>query len=229
MFSDLEKSLIIKSKEACTIPISKLSGRRKATTGELEYLKGVLLEDKTDPIVKKTMSGICISSIVFSWCGIFLLLRDVYSSGRVQSFVTPDYIILGLVCTILFVVGLFGLFVFVKLVKNSAKDTFKRDVKNGRFSVVDVDVVDFSYHDSPDSIEDIVYFEVKDCDGNISDTQVLGSNWEALEGAECGIIVILQPEGEEEQVLHLLFPQYSESNPYCRKYEELYKRKWRMF
>lgn len=206
------------------IQANNFDGKRKAAPGEKEYLQCLMLEAAEGNVAKIIFLGILLAMAVFPWLGIRGLVRAVWNMYDIRYLQFSDVIIECMACIVLCGIGIFGINCFIRAIKNYMNNTYKQDVIQGRFLVVDVDVIEFELIDELEIIGSFVYVKIADCNGNIADHKFTTREWEKIENTKKGLIVIFEHENGSEEVLYRLFPKYDETNCFCSKKRKKYEK-----
>ncbi len=203
-----------------TIPIEAFDGRRRAYPGENEYVKGLMLTffSKTVNIV---FWIIMVSVTALSLYGAKSLFDVIsYNLIRLQF---SDIVVESVVLVLLVVAVICGIKVMWKELQNTRKSTEKEDLINGRFYVVEVEIVAYHHNSDMESSESLA--TIRDCNGNIAVETILTVNWQEMNKTKKGLVVIV---GEEQKatVLNRVIPRYDENSRFCQKYRKAYLKKY---
>ena len=209
-----------------SISASNFNGKRKAVSGEKEFLKCLMLEYAEGNGFKIIFLGILFSVAVFPWFGIRWIVRAVLNMYDIRYLQFSDVIIECIVCIVLCGIGVFGIYSFICAIKDYQSNTYRQDIMQELFLVVDVDVIDYQWNDNIEIIGSFGYAKIADCNGNIADHKFTTREWDEIEKTKKGLIVIFAYENGEEKVLYHLFPRYEENSPFCMKKKKEYEKKY---
>ena len=209
-----------------SIPASNLNGKRKAVSGEKEFLKCLMLEAAEGNISKIICLVVFSSMAVFPWFGIRGIVRAVLNMYDISYLQFSDVILECIACIVLCGIGVFGIHIFIYTIKDYQSDTYKQDIMQELFWVVDVDVIEFQMYDPLETSGSYVTATIADCNGNIADRKFTTTEWDEIEKTKKGLIIIFAYENGEEKVLYHLFPRYEENSPFCIKKKQEYEKKY---
>lgn len=206
------------------IQANNFYGKRKAVPGEKEYLQCLMLEAAEGNVAKIIFLGMLLAMAVFPWLGIRGLVRAVLNMYDIRYLQFSDIIIECMVGIVLCGIGIFGINCLIRAIKDYINNTYKQDVIQGRFLVVDVDVIDYQWNENIEIIGSFGYAKIADCNGNIADHKFTTREWEEIEKTKKGLIVVFEHENGSEEVLYRLFPKYDETNCFCSKKRKKYEK-----
>ena len=124
------------------IQANNFYGKRKAVPGEIEYLQCLMLEAAEGNVAKIIFLGMLLAMAVFPWLGIRGLVRAVLNMYDIRYLQFSDVIMECMACIVLCGIGIFGIYCFICAIKDYMNNTYKQDVIQGRFLVVDVDNIE---------------------------------------------------------------------------------------
>ena len=207
------------------IQANNFDGKRKAAPGEKEFLQCLMMEAAEGNVAKIIFLGILLAMAVFPWLGIRGLVRTIWNMYDIRYL---QFSIECMACIVLCGIGILGINCFIRAIKDYMNNTYKQDFIQGRFLVVDVDVIEFQWNDNIEIIGSFGYAKgyakIADCNGNIADHKFTTGEWEEIENTKKGLIVIFEHENGSEEVLYRLFPKYDETNSFCSKKREKYEK-----
>ncbi len=206
------------------IQANNFDGKRKAAPGEKEYLQCLMLEAAEGNVAKIIFLGLLLAMAVFPWLGIRGLVRAVLNMYDIRYLQFSDVIIECMACIVLCGIGIFGINCFIRAIKDYMNNTYKQDVIQGCFLVVDVDVIEFEWNTNLDLIGSYVSTKITDCNGNVAYRRFVTREWDEIENTKKGLIVIFEHENGSEEVLYRLFPKYDETNSFCSKKRKKYEK-----
>lgn len=206
------------------IQANNFYGKRKAVPGEKEYLQCLMLEAAEGNISKIICLVVFSSMAVFPWFGIRGIVRAVLNMYDISYLQFSDVILECIACIVLCGIGVFGIHIFIYTIKDYQSDTYKQDIMQELFWVVDVDVIEFQMNNNIEIIGTYVNTTIADCNGNIADRKFTTTEWEEIKKTKKGLIVIFEHENGSEEVLYRLFPKYDETNCFCSKKREKYEK-----
>lgn len=207
------------------IQANNFDEKRKAAPGEKEYLQCLMLEAAEGNVAKIIFLGILLAMAVFPWLGIRGLVRAIWNMYDIRYL---QFSIECMACIVLLGIGILGINFFIRAIKdymnNTYKNTYKQDVIEGRFLVVNVEVIEFEWNIILDLIGSYVSTKITDCNGNVADRRFVTTEWDEIENTKKGLIVIFEHENGSEKVLYRLFPKYDETNSFCSKKRVKYEK-----
>lgn len=206
------------------IQANNFYGKRKAVPGEKEYLQCLMMEAAEGNISKIICLVVFSSMAVFPWFGIRGIVRAVLNMYDISYLQFSDVILECIACIVLCGIGVFGIHIFIYTIKDYQSDTYKQDIMQELFWVVDVDVIEFQWNDNIEIIGSFGYAKIADCNGNIADRKFTTTEWKEIEKTKKGLIVIFEHENGSEEVLYRLFPKYDETNCFCSKKRKKYEK-----
>lgn len=206
------------------IQANNFDGKRKAAPGEKEFLQCLMMEAAEGNISKIICLVVFSSMAVFPWFGIRGIVRAVLNMYDISYLQFSDVILECIACIVLCGIGVFGIHIFIYTIKDYQSDTYKQDVIQGCFLVVDVEVIEFERNTNLDLIGSYVSTKITDCNGNVADRRFVTTEWDEIENTKKGLIVIFEHENGSEEVLYRLFPKYDETNSFFSKKRKKYEK-----
>lgn len=207
------------------VSIIDFCGKRKPDSDESSYLKGLLLNSVENTTSDVGTIVILILLSVFPWIGIVKILRAVYGMYDITCLQLSDIWLECLMCCAFGVLGVFSIKCLINSIQKKQKDTYIQDVRDHRFLIIDVEVVEFEHRNYLENKGDYVSIKIKDACGNVGDRDVITVDWNEIKNTKKGLIVILQRKDGEEYVLYRLIPRYDQNSSFCQKYKMMDARK----
>ena len=190
-------------------------GNRKPRLKEMEYIKNLLLDFAEGKATKVSYWCIALCMAILPWIGIQKIVEAVLHMYGIEQLCFSDIVVEMAVCVVLVLIGIVGIFCILQEIKNIGKDTYRQDILQERFYVVDVEIVRFEKNPNLETSESLAV--VRDLEENTIDHTFTTVNWQEISQTQKGLIVIFEKENGEQSIRYRVFPCYDENSDFCRK------------